>query len=971
MDLFVPDQQLPPLEQAQANACGPEQLATCVELAWHLRQRDSSRALALCAQAGPWLAPEPDQWQGRIWLIRGEIAWLESKLVLAAELAQQALDWAAAQPVTTTDAPSAAENESNEANEAAVVAATTLAAACAAIRIDALVLLGRIAQDQGQPGQCSLFWEQAMGVAEQCGDVARRDMVEANSAYFAVLADRQTALLRWGQRFTPEQVAHLPQALAAPVYDYLSVCASVNNDFGQSISLGIAAYEAARNTGQIRRAISSASNVGDDFNNLHDYPSALEWMQCALTLARPTGWPGSIGLALAQTGATLCHLGRFEAAGAALREALDVMASLSESRNYGVVLAYLGDLASQCGHLEQALDWFEKLEQRAHELGQVDFHMHACCAQARVLCQTGAAARAWDKADTGLRVAQQQADIPAQMDALMILARLSRDHPGSGGAGRASEPDYLQQAYVVSRQYPADLKRADLLDTLAAAHAARNDTRSAFQFKREANAARAAIHSLEAGNRALATQVRHQTESARTEGEYHRQLAQAEAQRAEVLQQTRDTLTHLCAVGQEITGHLEVQAVFAALNRHATNLLDVSGWSIYLSSPDATSLTRVYGVEGGKPLPPATIRQDDPHAHSARCARERREILLDIPGQGVSNLPGTLTSQTAFFAPLQIGERLLGVMAVQSLLRFAYDERALLILRTLCAYGAIALDNARAYSRLQETRTRLVAQEKLAALGALVAGVAHELNTPLGNSLMMASALEEKNRIFEQLVRQQQLRLDDLLEFLMETREAAVLIQRGLCSAAELVDSFKQVALDRTSAQRRSFDLQQSLLETIATLNTPIRQAGHLLELELAPGLTMQSYPGPLGQVLNNLVNNALLHAFDGKIGGIMRLVVQPIGEDWVQIVFHDNGHGIAERDLPHIFDPFFTTRMGQGGSGLGLSICHNIVSSILNGKIAVDSQPGAGTRFVLELPRIVPEVSGVDTSGVDTSDST
>jgi signal transduction histidine kinase len=358
----------------------------------------------------------------------------------------------------------------------------------------------------------------------------------------------------------------------------------------------------------------------------------------------------------------------------------------------------------------------------------------------------------------------------------------------------------------------------------------------------------------------------------------------------------------------------------------------------------------------GKPLPQSQIAISDSRANSARCAREQRELLLDLDTQSPTHLPGTLHNHTALFAPLKVGAQMLGVMAVQSLKRHAYDERACLIFRTLCAYGAIALDNAKAYQRLQDAQSKLVAQEKLAALGALVAGVAHELNTPLGNSLMMASALEEKSRMFEKQVQNQPLRLEDLNNFILDTREAAVLIMRGLRSATDLVNSFKQVAVDRTSAQRRLFDLQQTCHEVIATMMNQVRHAGYGLELDMPVGIRMNSYPGPLGQVIANFINNALLHAFDGRATGCMNLSASQPQAGRVQIVFEDDGIGIPEQHLSHIFDPFFTTKMGQGGSGLGLSICYNIITQILNGKIEVVSTPRLGTRFVLDLPLVVAE---------------
>ena len=304
--------------------------------------------------------------------------------------------------------------------------------------------------------------------------------------------------------------------------------------------------------------------------------------------------------------------------------------------------------------------------------------------------------------------------------------------------------------------------------------------------------------------------------------------------------------------------------------------------------------------------------------------------------------------------PLLVGERVLGVMTVQAMHAHAYGERERLIFRTLCAYGAIALDNALAYSQLQEAQSQLVSQEKLAALGSLMAGVAHELNTPIGNSLLIASTLEQKTTELEQAVNGPGLRKSELLSFIEDTRKASALVMRGLHSAADLVSSFKQVAVDRTTEQRRVFNLRQVTHEIVATVMNRIRKENHKIAFEVPDTIALDSYPGPFGQVITNLINNALLHGFDGRTGGQMRLVASMPGEGRVLVTFSDDGCGIAPEHLTRIFDPFFTTKLGKGGSGLGLSISYNIVTSLLGGQISVDSG-GSGTTFTLDLPLSAP----------------
>jgi signal transduction histidine kinase len=304
--------------------------------------------------------------------------------------------------------------------------------------------------------------------------------------------------------------------------------------------------------------------------------------------------------------------------------------------------------------------------------------------------------------------------------------------------------------------------------------------------------------------------------------------------------------------------------------------------------------------------------------------------------------------------PVTVGERVLGAVTVQSLEPGAYGQVHLDMLGTLAAYVGVAMDNAEAYARLKETQVQLAAQERLASLGSLVAGVAHELNTPIGNSLLMASTLQERTHAVAAQFEATTLKRSDLADYMDAAREASQLIVRSLHNAAELVSSFRQVSVDQASAQRRRFDLAQACQEISATLMNTVRLAGHRLELDVPPGITMDSFPGPLGQVIINFVNNAMMHAFDGP-GGVMTLMaLEDHGR--VVITFRDDGRGIDTAHQSRIFDPFFTTRMGQGGTGLGLNIVYNIVTTLMGGAIRVVSLPDAGTAFLLELPLKAPE---------------
>jgi two-component system NtrC family sensor kinase len=255
---------------------------------------------------------------------------------------------------------------------------------------------------------------------------------------------------------------------------------------------------------------------------------------------------------------------------------------------------------------------------------------------------------------------------------------------------------------------------------------------------------------------------------------------------------------------------------------------------------------------------------------------------------------------------------------------------------------------------LRHTREVLARSEKLASLGSIVAAVAHELSTPIGNALTVATAFVEKTKTFQKEV-EQGLRRSSLEAYKNDSLAAAELVERNLVRAADLIISFKHVAVDQTSSQRRTFDLEQTLAEIVATLKPSFRNVPYTLETDLASGLSMDSYPGPIGQVITNFVNNTLVHGFEGRARGVMRLACRGLDGDRVEIVYADDGVGIPPEYLQRIYDPFFTTRLGTGGSGLGLHIVHNIVTGLLGGSIEVDSRAGEGTAFTVTLPRIAP----------------
>ncbi len=258
---------------------------------------------------------------------------------------------------------------------------------------------------------------------------------------------------------------------------------------------------------------------------------------------------------------------------------------------------------------------------------------------------------------------------------------------------------------------------------------------------------------------------------------------------------------------------------------------------------------------------------------------------------------------------------------------------------------------------MKQLQAELLHSGKMAALGALVAGVAHELNAPIANSLATADALAVQIQDILANLRKKKLSRSALLAFLEVNNDSSRILLRNLERAADLVASFKQVAVDQASNQRREFDLRQTLEEMVLTLSPIYRKMAFKMELVLAQGIHCESYPGPLGQIISNFINNAILHGFENRKTGCMTLRSRLLDAEQIEIVFEDDGVGIAETNLPRVFEAFYTTKLGQGGSGLGMHIAQNLVKKVLGGTLCIESQIGQGTRFILIMPRIAPNL--------------
>jgi signal transduction histidine kinase len=273
-----------------------------------------------------------------------------------------------------------------------------------------------------------------------------------------------------------------------------------------------------------------------------------------------------------------------------------------------------------------------------------------------------------------------------------------------------------------------------------------------------------------------------------------------------------------------------------------------------------------------------------------------------------------------------------------------------------------AQQTAQALADLRRTQESLLQAERLASLGSLVAGVAHEINTPVGIALTSASVLKDATDELQAAVAGDGLKKSVVLRYLDTAAESARLIMNNANRAAHLIHSFKQIAVDQTSEARRPFALMEYIDEIITSLQPKLKTTQIDVRLDGPDDIVLDSYPGAFAQVVTNLVLNCVEHAFSPDTPGELKISAR-LEHDVVELRLADNGKGIAPELLDRIFDPFFTTRRGQGGTGLGLNIVYNLVVKQFGGTITARSTAGQGTEFTLRIPRVTPQENAAENS--------
>jgi signal transduction histidine kinase/DNA-binding response OmpR family regulator/HPt (histidine-containing phosphotransfer) domain-containing protein/tetratricopeptide (TPR) repeat protein len=949
MEMFALDDEVNRLEVTLPSMDGIAHLTAQITLAWWLRQRDTRRAVALAQAAQKALllvgiAPTQRAIFGaRLDLVLGEAKWLFGDLDAAQLFADSAL----------RQFGGCDDN-----------------IGCS----DAHSLLAWVAHSQGDNRLHDKQLGLAVRDARRHDDGLRVDLAEASLATSAVFRDVRAALTRWELRFELDRPGQHTSAIAC-ISDFFGLAAHRSSDFGHAAQHWMRTYSMALETGQVRRAIIAAVNTGLAFGGLNDKYCALEWMECGLELARKTGWPASISGCLAATAETLRLAGKFDAAKTMLTEAIGMLSPTNASRSYALTLQHVGDLALDQADYDIALETFIRLQNWADTFDQADCKTTARRGQAHALSKLCRPQEAQQAAQQALDLATTQEDIYNQIAALRVLGDIHATHalePPDGMAACSSTLHYLELAQELSDAREGYQDCGNLLDALGQEYARLGQFESAYYAGLLAKAATAKAHSQDAVNQVISMRVKQQTERNQADGEHHRQLAAAEAQRAEVLQQTSSTLARLSSIGQEITAHLDMAAVFAVLNQHVHGLLDVAFFAVYLADRDGLILERIFCIEAGQMLPISRVTVSNTKSKAARCGRERRELVIEhIPAAVKEPQPsGKLPVMSALYVPMTIGERLSGVMAIQSPHPKAYGERERLIFRTLCAYAAIAFDNSATYRELKltlhalsETRAKLsraaeverrLVEERMAAeqmarqkaeeatklKSEFLANMSHEIRTPMNAIIGMAHLALRTN-----LNHRQQ-------DYVTKIHRAGL----SLLSLINDILDFSKIEAGKLETEAVPFFLDE-LLNNVASVTSQRaaeKQLEYLFHVPSSIPRHLVGDPLRLGQVLINLVNNAIKFTDQGEIELSCALQQEATdGMATLHFAVRDTGIGMTLAQAAKLFQPFSqadgSTTRKYGGTGLGLSISQHLVE-MMGGKITVNTEAGSGSVFCFDL---------------------
>lgn len=701
------------------------------------------------------------------------------------------------------------------------------------------------------------------------------------------------------------------------------------------------AFERLLDCGMRYRAVVCSPMLAFCFSALGDPAQAQDWAQRGLGLSEP-GWVHRNSTCQLEIATALFEQRQAGRARQICETLLQQLAPRPYSRAMQQTLQLLGRLDVTEQRWGPATRHFKALLWAARRTSFVDMqlgalHGLAACAQGQ-----GRLSRARRLVQLGLSIDRRN-NFPVQrQDLLMRAADIDVE---AGMPVRAlALIESAEQLKLPMTRLGSD---QSWLRLAARAHEQLGQWREALDCERRAGTAERAELARAWEQRLHVQQALDDLQAMREQNERLKAQHLAAAERAAAAEQGVQTLERLAGIGLGLTSRLSREELFPLVDRELRRLLPVDVVMVFQRR--GARLELLYGRADGEELALEPIPLDDPQALTARCAREDR--LLCLQGEQVATrIPGVAATHSLLFAPLRSPGGVVGVLSLQAQAADAYGAREQHLVLSLAAYMAIALQNAQTYERLAALQHELAERRRLGALGHLVAGVAHELNTPLGNGLLTVGTLQAHVELLQAQLHQGAPRRSQLLACADDLRTGLNLMEQGLKRAANLVRDFKQLAVGPESEPTSPLDLPSLCEQLLRSESRALAAAGLRITTDLAPHEPIVTRHHALIEVLRALLDNVRVHA---KATELLLRGRSELGGYRIDCV--DNGVGIHVRPASRVFEPFFSTRLGQGGSGLGLSVALHRARALLGGDISVHSRPGEGCRFQLQLPPMAP----------------
>lgn len=929
-----------------------EKMHTLFCLAWYKRQQDGQAALFLIDELEQHLADYQDashnqqqinELRSRLDLIRAEIFALNGQIEHAEVLLEQAK-------------LSFAESHNLEGVGDAWLIDATLAVA--------------IGDSPREAKAC----QQALDAYQRGSDMRRIELAEAWRIYelsFSnpIAAKSAMAELRHKAQFLEqaEIAAHI--AAAEGVIDG-------KRDPAHAAKHYLRASKLATSCGLHRLAIVSAGNACEAFQGIDDLESATHAIELAMSQAKLAKWPSMLGFCLAHLGRIQRNLNQIEQSKHSLEEALLNFPAKVGGINKAIVLRELGETLYAENNISESLSAFAQSIHIFRSVRSMDDLPHTLIRYARVLSQNGQVQGALNALSEAKDLIKKYNYAVLATALYQTLAEIHQRHQ-LPATDSMEEPNavihFLEQANRIGTQIEGWHASSTFLTMLSDAWAESGHYAPALHYAKLAIKAEREAGNTRVAYKTAQIQDTHQTEKAQAEAQYHHLIAVSESNRARALQDSHDTLVKLEKIGQDITANLDMNSLFHAIHRHLNNLLDAGTFYTYLITPLApdqhhqdTYLQLVYGVKNEVPVKEHRVALTNNDNYAAICASEKRELFINARSTSYASI------QSLLYAPLMVGEKNLGVMSIQTCGENAYNDRDRLIFTTICAYAAIAVENAQVYQQLHDTQDQLLsaidklklarekerhdrqrAEESTRLKSEFLANMSHEIRTPMNavigmSYLALATELNPKQR-----------------EYIRKIQNAA----SSLLGIINDILDFSKIEAGKLDIELTSFSMHEVIANVTSVTSQKAIEKGIQFQVQLPERFPFHFIGDPLriGQVLTNLVNNAIKFTHRGQIDlscAVSDVTVPSDSNNTPQrrriknIHFRvkDTGIGMSLEQQAKLFQAFTqadgSTTRNYGGTGLGLSISKQLVE-LMQGRIELQSAPGQGSIFdvFLHLP--------------------